>query len=85
MRYLSADLKWSAMRRDGLPNLPLSRRVRLSMVDGVSGIQCGAVELGKIGLPEIEVIYGIAGVCRAITPDETRRHGLGRRATSPWR
>jgi hypothetical protein len=67
---------------DGLPNLELVRRMRLATLGGVCGVERGAIDLGKVGLPEIERIHLVAGMRRAAALDEARRDGLRCRATA---
>jgi hypothetical protein len=61
---------------NGPPDVELFRRVRLAMLDGVGGFKRGAVDLGKIGLPEIERFDGVAGMRYAIGLDEAGRDSL---------
>jgi hypothetical protein len=44
--------------------------------DGVLRIEHGAVELGELGLPEVERLGWVAGMRRQVGIDELRRDGL---------
>ena len=47
---------------NGLPNVELFGRVRLPMLHRVCGVKHGAVDLGKIGPPEVKSIDSIASM-----------------------
>ena len=57
---------------DGLPNVALFGRVRVPMLYGVCGVKHGAVDLRKIGPPEVKRVNNVVGMCRTIGLDKAR-------------
>ena len=67
------------------PSVDLFRRVRLTVHDRVFRVNDCAVELGELGLPDIERFYGIAAMRVAIGIDKMLRYCLRCRATASRR
>ena len=60
------------------------RRVRLAMLGSVCSVERGTVDLGKVRLPEVKRIEGVARMRRAIGFDEARGDSLRCRPPASW-
>jgi hypothetical protein len=66
------------------PSVDLFRGVRLTVYDGVLGVNGCAIEFGEPGLPEIERFYDIASMRVAIGIYKMLRHCLRCRSAASW-